>query len=86
MLFWASPNATTNTCPITPPCRLAGNAVMYCQLPPNLIQVCNSFGVGPEGAANLVSTSGGVLGGTMGFAFHAFAGGDVGMRFKIRTR
>ena len=31
---------------------------------------------------NLVSTSGGVLGGTMGFAFsRVLRGGDVGMRF-----
>ena len=59
---------------------------MCCQLPSNLIQVCNSLGVGPEGAANLVSRSGGVLTGTMGFAFNAFAGGEVGMRFRSRTR
>ena len=85
MLLYTSPNATTNTCPITPPCRLAGNAVMYCQLPPNLIHVCNSLGVGPEGAAKLISRSGEVLRGTLGFAFHAFVGGDVGMRFRIRT-
>ena len=35
---------------------------------------------------NLVSRSGGVFGGSMGFAFYAFAGGEVGMRFRIRTR
>ena len=71
---------------LLPPADLLVTLLCIANSPPFLIQVCNSFGVGPEGAANLVSRSGRVVGGTMGFAFHVFAGGDVGMRFRIRTR